>query len=252
MIALGTLAEVFFAMPPAVIPFTQTFTHFMIIYATVVLLLLSLVRLPTWCESVKTSHAWWRVCRWMSIRLSSKASYADTVVPDPERAHTALQYQHYESAAYTSTSFPAMPEEGKHDGGKQSGRSGWGKTLQNYFRFMPQSSIAVTANDTLKSKTEGYTRCNGGQSRSDDKPQPAKLQQQLGREKKRPRLGGFQESEGDGDEVGPKKRKADELVTSKARPIRKLACPFFKRNPQLYQNCRTCPGPGWDDVHRIK
>jgi hypothetical protein len=32
---------------------------------------------------------------------------------------------------------------------------------------------------------------------------------------------------------------------------RKFACPFFKHDPQMYQ-VRTCQGPGWESVHRIK
>jgi hypothetical protein len=33
---------------------------------------------------------------------------------------------------------------------------------------------------------------------------------------------------------------------------KKLACPYFKHNPRKYQGLRSCPGPGWDTVHRIK
>ena len=33
---------------------------------------------------------------------------------------------------------------------------------------------------------------------------------------------------------------------------KKLACPYFKRNPRKYQRFRSCPGPGWDTVHRLK
>jgi hypothetical protein len=32
----------------------------------------------------------------------------------------------------------------------------------------------------------------------------------------------------------------------------KLACPFFKRDPDKYSQFRTCVGPGWDTVHRLK
>lgn len=32
----------------------------------------------------------------------------------------------------------------------------------------------------------------------------------------------------------------------------KFACPYYKRNPPRYKNCRGCPGPGWDTVHRVK
>jgi hypothetical protein len=33
---------------------------------------------------------------------------------------------------------------------------------------------------------------------------------------------------------------------------KKFACPYFKRNPRKYQRFRSCPGPGWDTVHRVK
>jgi len=33
---------------------------------------------------------------------------------------------------------------------------------------------------------------------------------------------------------------------------KKLACPYFKHNPRKYQGLRSCPGPGWDTVHRLK
>lgn len=32
----------------------------------------------------------------------------------------------------------------------------------------------------------------------------------------------------------------------------KLACPFYKRDPEKYRNQRSCPGPGWNTVHRLK
>ncbi|AEO70981.1 uncharacterized protein THITE_127193 [Thermothielavioides terrestris NRRL 8126] len=33
---------------------------------------------------------------------------------------------------------------------------------------------------------------------------------------------------------------------------RKFACPYFKRNPRKYRKWTSCPGPGWDEVHRVK
>ncbi|KAL2266840.1 hypothetical protein VTJ83DRAFT_4117 [Remersonia thermophila] len=33
---------------------------------------------------------------------------------------------------------------------------------------------------------------------------------------------------------------------------KKFACPYFKRNPKKYRNWTSCPGPGWDEVHRVK
>lgn len=35
-------------------------------------------------------------------------------------------------------------------------------------------------------------------------------------------------------------------------PMRRFACPYFKRNPRRYQEERSCTGPGWKSVHRMK
>jgi hypothetical protein len=32
----------------------------------------------------------------------------------------------------------------------------------------------------------------------------------------------------------------------------KFACPYFQRDRRKYQRWRSCPGPGWDTVHRVK
>ena len=33
---------------------------------------------------------------------------------------------------------------------------------------------------------------------------------------------------------------------------RKFACPFYMRNPRKYWNIKSCLGPGWPSVHRVK
>lgn len=33
---------------------------------------------------------------------------------------------------------------------------------------------------------------------------------------------------------------------------RKFACPFCQHNPAKYRTVKTCCGPGWDSVHRVK
>ncbi|OCL14041.1 hypothetical protein AOQ84DRAFT_66745 [Glonium stellatum] len=33
---------------------------------------------------------------------------------------------------------------------------------------------------------------------------------------------------------------------------KRFACPYFKRSPRKYQKVRSCPGPGWITVHRLK
>ena len=49
-----------------------------------------------------------------------------------------------------------------------------------------------------------------------------------------------------------KRRKIDSKSHSDETSERKLACPFFKRDPERYKNKRSCPGPGWPTVHRLK
>ena len=56
------------------------------------------------------------------------------------------------------------------------------------------------------------------------------------------------------DEDGSNKRRRISIATttedSETGP--RFACPFFKHDPNRYRNRRTCPGPGWPTVHRVK
>ena len=59
--------------------------------------------------------------------------------------------------------------------------------------------------------------------------------------------------EADGD--GRRKKTKSALlcaVTTRENSIRKFACPYYKRNPEKYRKWTSCPGPGWDEVHRVK
>ncbi|KAK3485743.1 uncharacterized protein B0T23DRAFT_407842 [Neurospora hispaniola] len=52
-------------------------------------------------------------------------------------------------------------------------------------------------------------------------------------------------AEDDGDHDGSRKRQ-------KVDDGRKFSCPFFKRNARKYSKWTSCPGPGWDEIHRVK
>ncbi|KAF1951968.1 hypothetical protein CC80DRAFT_518989 [Byssothecium circinans] len=58
----------------------------------------------------------------------------------------------------------------------------------------------------------------------------------------------------DPDDDGTNKRRRISITTttedSESGP--RFACPFFKHDPNRYRNRRTCPGPGWPTVHRMK
>lgn len=52
-----------------------------------------------------------------------------------------------------------------------------------------------------------------------------------------------------GGVVGEAKRKK---VNPRASPGKKFACPFSRHDPAKYKSVKTCCGPGWDTVHRVK
>lgn len=54
------------------------------------------------------------------------------------------------------------------------------------------------------------------------------------------------------DEGGNKEDPRSSSMSIQAREDLKYACPYFKYNPAKYKDWRTCPGHGWNDVHRVK
>jgi hypothetical protein len=52
------------------------------------------------------------------------------------------------------------------------------------------------------------------------------------------------------DASQPRVKRVRGSLTDTTAPL--FACPYFKSNPQRYQRCRTCCGPGWSTVHRLK
>ena len=71
----------------------------------------------------------------------------------------------------------------------------------------------------------------------------------LGQSKKRP-IGcvDVEESSDDDTDEGSRSTKR----SKKASPSQRFACPFYKHNPAQYENSRSCVGPGWTTVHRVK
>jgi hypothetical protein len=57
------------------------------------------------------------------------------------------------------------------------------------------------------------------------------------------------DDEGDG---GSRKKPRHKTQSSDEDAPMRLACPFFKKNPRRFRTSRSCPGPGWATVHRVK
>ena len=62
------------------------------------------------------------------------------------------------------------------------------------------------------------------------------------------------DNQDDDDDEDNRKRKRGKSRSADTGDMaqRKLACPFFKRRPATYMSRRSCPGPGWQSVHRLK
>lgn len=54
------------------------------------------------------------------------------------------------------------------------------------------------------------------------------------------------------DDAPPKRIRKGKAPIELGGTGRKFACPYFKRNPQKYLTRRSCVGPGWDEVRRVK
>jgi len=59
----------------------------------------------------------------------------------------------------------------------------------------------------------------------------------------------------DDDDYGDKGRKRRRIAAPAPGKVSigpHFACPFFKRNPKKHRKWRSCAGPGWKSVHRLK
>ncbi|KAK1772731.1 hypothetical protein QBC33DRAFT_464203, partial [Phialemonium atrogriseum] len=106
---------------------------------------------------------------------------------------------------------------------------------------------------TLAQLEFGHDSGNGSGSHQPGKPSTSKgksgNQQPLGGQKRQ-----LIDSDDDGaDDLGDGNfgdRNGNKRAKKTAE--RRFACPYFKHNPDRYRNERTCCGPGWTTVHRLK
>ena len=55
----------------------------------------------------------------------------------------------------------------------------------------------------------------------------------------------------DTNDRGKRRRESEDYETNNNK-VKRLACPYYLREPNKYMNYRSCPGPGWETVHRLK
>ncbi|KAI1175652.1 hypothetical protein F4777DRAFT_598394 [Nemania sp. FL0916] len=129
------------------------------------------------------------------------------------------------------------------------------KTEDMTNKTMAWFSCALGSSLTLAAYQRGETSAAGnaapcpGKLVGDDARQPPtqKKRKGIGRDKKDESDDGEDSAEED-DRKGKGKKKPRTSVNRS----KKLACPFFKRNPELYGKNMTCRGHSWGTVHRVK
>ncbi|KAI1332778.1 hypothetical protein F5Y16DRAFT_394085 [Xylariaceae sp. FL0255] len=120
-------------------------------------------------------------------------------------------------------------------------------------RVMVRVTQSLTSRFTEACRTvanEANPDPNGENSSSTTAPQ-TQFSQNLSTSLGKRKVGAnSEEMDGDGDEDIPGshgRKTADEKGKAK-----RFAYPYFKRCPAKYQSWSTCPGPGWEEVHRVK
>jgi hypothetical protein len=115
----------------------------------------------------------------------------------------------------------------------------------------------LTEMHSLLGKQAQFRSCNNGQETSlNDSQSVSKSNSQslnAGTIRKRSRMESRQPdspNESD-DDPGSKKPKTVSDIPFKEMG-RRLACPYYQRNPHRHIKFRSCSGPGWESVHRLK
>ena len=91
------------------------------------------------------------------------------------------------------------------------------------------STVPSSAHQGSERNSSQTIRGNRGQNRSGSSP-------------------GNNQTGGDGNPA----EDSEAVEPSDAHLDRRLACPYFKREPRKHRKHRSCAGPGWTTVHRVK
>lgn len=118
-------------------------------------------------------------------------------------------------------------------------------------RFGPSPGIrSLAGSDQTNSST-----ATGGASKAASSEAPANNSgRKRGRGDESPPERNPNESNQDGNGDDPNKRRKGNPNTklSNAKKGKRYACPYYQREPNRFRETRSCLGPGWTEVHRVK
>jgi hypothetical protein len=147
-------------------------------------------------------------------------------------------------------------EDFNHTGSQQTDRSRFSPTLRSFgLQVITYLEIELEAlcNGAPYLTSRPEPSASNDSSRTGSKDKLTSDQPRCSGSKRTTVEDGSESADDNQDDAPDRKRR----LTLPSASVRlslcsKLACPFFKNNPTKYQSWRTCPGPGWDSVHRVK
>jgi hypothetical protein len=123
--------------------------------------------------------------------------------------------------------------------------------VMNYFYTIFQAMPAVSQKGREESqKSSSQTASNSSIDTSI--PTSALVDPLNKRMGKHPRRNNDQDHSDEEDDQPPKRPKKEKVLAEPKNLKQKFACPYFQRDPEKYLTRRSCVGPGWDEMRRVK
>ncbi|KAF1967345.1 hypothetical protein BU23DRAFT_602909 [Bimuria novae-zelandiae CBS 107.79] len=100
-----------------------------------------------------------------------------------------------------------------------------------------------------------YMQCAGGhtsRTQSNANPRGGRSSQTSSGKRKARNDESLPPDDPDEDDASKRRRVSVTTTTEDSETGPRFACPFFKHDPNRYRHRRTCGGPGWPTVHRMK
>ncbi|KAF4440824.1 Nicotinate-nucleotide diphosphorylase [Fusarium acutatum] len=176
---------------------------------------------------------------------------------------TVDQLAHNDSGVYTLDSIPIMTQS-LEDSSQKTDSDETSSTADIYISNRKNQiidSIVLTVMQWLRLKLDVWRKNAGGSSNSASGISKALSGSHLrtglsdsnncGNKKRKAAERDDPETDNDG-EGGKREDPRSHGMSIQRHEDPKYACPYFKYNPAKYKDWRTCPGPGWSDVHRVK
>ncbi|KAK5652662.1 hypothetical protein OQA88_10256 [Cercophora sp. LCS_1] len=130
--------------------------------------------------------------------------------------------------------------------------------LERLMRFFfliisaPRSPGVYARNCGAHVEAQGNSSGTGSGHTAQQGQGPSATSSSSGRPSNKRKIDGADDCEDADDGRDSKRRQPSASDKPAELPPQRLACPFFKNNQSRYRKWRSCPGPGWATVHRIK